>query len=1071
MTAKNSSQDGRSAVRFSRVLGLPWAMAIGMSVTIGIGVFVLLGMVLRVASERTNLVYALVPLIYLPTILVFAERGLAYMEGNGAFQFDRARFPSSILFSNSWLSLGGFLGVTTLAAWGVAYHVNRALTSLFAITVNEIYIALGIVILVAWYRSISATSLQRTSMRVIMVVTPTLALVLVAGYFMFEPAPMIAKFAVRGPTNIPEGLALLATMLWGTGLILDRRNQIQRPKRNLLLAMILILGLGGLFGWAASLLADKNALSLAGDMLPLASIAKSSGAVAEMIVLVTAIFLCLFALDFTLVSGRRTLRSMVKDRMINTQLTIPGINFTFKIGSTLIFSTSCLLVIALLSFDQLARVTALLFLFTSVVIIVPGMFPSQFPLPAKRPIKLPFQPLFPALAIAISIYLSLTMPYQTWIKAGVWIILGIIYYLVYARKSFTEARKREQVVAEAIELQKGYRVLVDTTGRSSISSLLRAGEKLAAANDGQLLVVKIITNSEYQPVNRARGFSALQEIKDKIADYDIQSVPADAIIRFAPSHVDGILETVREEDIDLLLVGWSTLRTSGNVYLNPALDEIVQHAQCDVGVLHGRLPELLDEVTVSTAGGPHAAEALKYGEALALSDDGEITALNIIPGAVTPEKKNTAKVNLSRAISKTRSPEHFIQKIAPANDVTAGILGESEEADLLLMGASHRGLLDDAVFAGIPFNVAQSRTKATLLIKHYEGTGQFWVRQIWQMLYKFFPKLTVSERVEVTETIQGDAIAGIDFYMMIVLSSIIAVLGLITDSAAVIIGAMLVAPLMSPILVMAHSIVLGDIPVLAKATESTTKGILAAIVVAAVVAMVLPSTPITAEIIARTRPNILDLMVALASGAAAAYAISRKHLSAALPGVAIAAALVPPLTVVGYGLGYSLYSVAGGAMLLFLTNLSAIIFSGAIIFLLLGFRPTRADRGVYMQRYILVAVLMLLVLAIPLGVASYNLGNQLDRQQNVETVFTRILAAESADVEDLAIQPRGDGYLVTGTVYAYQQLTAGEIADIQAELSASIGAPVTIRVRVIPARLEQINLRGTPVPAETTPIP
>jgi hypothetical protein len=198
MTANNSSQDGHSAVRFSRVLGLPWATAIGTSVTIGIGVFVLLGMVLRVASERTNLVYALVPLIYLPTILVFAERSLAYLGGNGALHFERAGSPSLTSFSNSWLSLGGFLGVTTLAAWGVAYHVNRAISSLFAITVNEIYIALGIVILAAWYRSISATSLQRTSMRVIMVVTPTLALVFVVGYFLFEPAPMILILGLGG---------------------------------------------------------------------------------------------------------------------------------------------------------------------------------------------------------------------------------------------------------------------------------------------------------------------------------------------------------------------------------------------------------------------------------------------------------------------------------------------------------------------------------------------------------------------------------------------------------------------------------------------------------------------------------------------------------------------------------------------------------------------------------------------------------------------------------------------------------------------------------------------------------
>jgi uncharacterized hydrophobic protein (TIGR00271 family) len=396
-------------------------------------------------------------------------------------------------------------------------------------------------------------------------------------------------------------------------------------------------------------------------------------------------------------------------------------------------------------------------------------------------------------------------------------------------------------------------------------------------------------------------------------------------------------------------------------------------------------------------------------------------------------------------------------RIVVAKDIKNGILRETTGANLLLLGASHQGFTDQDVFDGIPVEVAGSRPGSTLLVKHFEGVGQFTLQRLWDRIYDPFPKLTVSERLTVNRSMSEFALGSVDFYALILLASVVAILGLMQNSTAVIIGAMLVAPLMSPILAVSHGIVLGDIQSVTRAGESTIKGIVLAISVAIAVSILIPAQPITREILSRTQPNLLDLLVALASGAAAAYSLSRKHLAAALPGVAIAVSLVPPLVVIGYGLGYGIYSIAGGAALLFLTNLSAIILAAAVVFMLLGFRPMQAERGRTFRRGLLISMVAIIVIATPLGFETFRFHRQNDRQRIVEAVLSDSIESEFAAIEDVSILPVGDGFLVSGTVYAYEDLTDEEIKEIQEKLSHAIGAQVSIRARVIQARLEVVE--------------
>ena len=197
------------------------------------------------------------------------------------------------------------------------------------------------------------------------------------------------------------------------------------------------------------------------------------------------------------------------------------------------------------------------------------------------------------------------------------------------------------------------------------------------------------------------------------------------------------------------------------------------------------------------------------------------------------------------------------------------------------------------------------------------------------------------------------------YWLQILFAAGIATLGLALNSPAVIIGAMLISPLMGPILAGGLALAAGDLSLGFRAIVKLGLSCLVAVSFAVFLVALLPFKEITAEIAGRTRPNILDLVIALFSGAIGSVAICKevKGVVTSIPGVAIAVALMPPLCVVGYGLGVALslngaegMSVARGGGLLFLTNLVAIMFTAMLVFLALHIDTRRVSERVAAQR-------------------------------------------------------------------------------------------------------------------------
>lgn len=182
------------------------------------------------------------------------------------------------------------------------------------------------------------------------------------------------------------------------------------------------------------------------------------------------------------------------------------------------------------------------------------------------------------------------------------------------------------------------------------------------------------------------------------------------------------------------------------------------------------------------------------------------------------------------------------------------------------------------------------------------------------------------------------------FGTLIILSTTIAGLGLISNSAAVVIGAMLVAPLMTPILAVAAALVHGQLERLWVSTAVLLGGTLTAIVSGWIVSRLAPGTltaaELTPELLGRTAPSLLDLAVAIAAGLAGGYVLTHPRAGSSLPGVAIAVALVPPLATVGIAWELGATAAARGALLLFITNFVAIVLSAMTVMLVSGFVPS-----------------------------------------------------------------------------------------------------------------------------------
>jgi uncharacterized hydrophobic protein (TIGR00271 family) len=189
--------------------------------------------------------------------------------------------------------------------------------------------------------------------------------------------------------------------------------------------------------------------------------------------------------------------------------------------------------------------------------------------------------------------------------------------------------------------------------------------------------------------------------------------------------------------------------------------------------------------------------------------------------------------------------------------------------------------------------------------------------------------------------LQGLSQPSADFFFLLATATITASLGLLLNNQAVVIGAMIIAPMMGPLMSFSYGGLVGDRVLWWRSLFTIIEGSLIAVLIAYCVALSLQSAELTQEILARTQPTWLDLGIAIFAGAVGAYCQTKKNIGDTLAGVSIAVALVPPLAVIGIGLAHHSLAVSGGAALLYLINLVGITMSSTLVFCIMRFATMR----------------------------------------------------------------------------------------------------------------------------------
>ncbi|MDG2407839.1 MAG: TIGR00341 family protein [Pirellulales bacterium] len=447
---------------------------------------------------------------------------------------------------------------------------------------------------------------------------------------------------------------------------------------------------------------------------------------------------------------------------------------------------------------------------------------------------------------------------------------------------------------------------------------------------------------------------------DKSATTDVLAAKDINIFRsLDPDPVGAVLTWSKEHDPRLLMVADTALSGSPANDAAEARSKLLRNSPSSTFILSRlhRLGNKKIDILLLASDSQHDATCLALAAKLVEQGRAELTVGRMeqnIPQATAVGLRDLNQLMRDSGVN----PHENIELQVFKNTTQAFDL--AEECDLVLVPAGPQESTDDLLRG--------TRHPTIGLVKQRPPLRR------WRKMASERWGLSPEDYADLVQGLRRGSRATLDYFVMVAAATAIATLGLLQDSPAVVIGAMLVAPLMTPIVGCGLGLAQANFKLFRTAANAIFWGFGATLLVSFSLAWLIPGRELTAQVLARANPDLLDLLIALSSAIAAAYALARPSLVGAIAGVAIATALVPPLSCIGIALAYGQYLIAKGATLLFFTNMIAIVLGAACTFRLLGVTGSHTKathrRWVYRMAGVLgVGVLLLL----------YPLGRSLER--------------------------------------------------------------------------------------------
>jgi uncharacterized hydrophobic protein (TIGR00271 family) len=469
------------------------------------------------------------------------------------------------------------------------------------------------------------------------------------------------------------------------------------------------------------------------------------------------------------------------------------------------------------------------------------------------------------------------------------------------------------------------KVLVPIANPATAAKLLQLGLALIQPEHGEVIGLFVLLGDLEQ---ETKTLDALEPIVEKLR---CEGCPLVLRTQKATNVARGILDAARDANADLLILGLRQ-HPHRQVVLGTIAENVLITAPCDIVIYRPSGEDAIQRVVVPADGSLSSRVACRLGAQLAERYAVVVEAM-YVQESYYPRWEGLGRIEQS--LEEVKDKERIRRTLITAHDPGEAILARVEENDLIVIGYSRRTRVERWLFGDLSQRMLE-RGRCSVIIVAHALSSEKPLGRVSRGLKRFQLQLTPAEREDILREAYDLSAADLDYFVLITISAALASLGLLLNSVAIIIGAMLVAPFMQPCIAVAVGITTGRFALVRRALIALSVGIPLALVVASLCGLLVRGRDPTSEMLARSTPTFLDVLVAFVSGLMGAYATARKEIPSALAGVAIAAALMPPLCTLGLELSEGRVNLGLHAGLLFLINITCISLAGWVVFYWVG---------------------------------------------------------------------------------------------------------------------------------------
>jgi len=756
MSPRSNFQRIQASETLSRDMGLLPVTMIGVGAMIGAGIFVLTGMAAGAAGPALTLSFLLNGFVTIFTAMVYAELGSSFHDAGGGYLWVKEGLPQPNGFISGWMSWFAHMVACSLYSLGFGAYFSHVLKEMHLNVLglsSDVLAKILAVVIVGAFSYINLRGASETGSAAILVAALKIAVLamfitfgLIRIFKNSEGLNHFKDFMPNGWGGIFIAMGLTFIAFEGYEIIAQCSEEVKNPKRNIpraiFLSLLIVVPIYILIAFVAIGAVDGGGMPVWKYLglhkeTALVEAARHIMPYGALIILVGGLFSTMSALNATIYSSSRVSFAMGRDHNLPDIFGHIHMKRKTPHWSILLSGVFIAGMAVALPIEDVASAADIMFLLLFLLVNVAVINLRRSRPDLDRGYSMPLFPLVPIMGIATKLFLAIYMfnySPTAWYVTIAWIAGGLAIFYGYSRHKEKDRISSRVAVAEKTMSLDHYRILVSLGRKEEVQPLMMIASSIASQREGGILALSVANIPDVTLISGGKQvIEQNKQILNTATQHLSGKIPFCMEARIAHRIDKAIIDATHENEINLVMVGWKGYTHTKYRLLGEVLDPVVREIPSDLAVV--RIPEGSEmkapkRILVPLGGGPHARLGLEFAFDMARHFSSTVDVVTVMPLA-SSEIDQKKRLELIDASLEGFSSEGIkVQKRLIRDDsVELGLVRESEEFDLLVIGASNIPLWKRLLFGTIPQNIAKHSKTPVIMVKRYEGRVKSWFRK------------------------------------------------------------------------------------------------------------------------------------------------------------------------------------------------------------------------------------------------------------------------------------------------------------------------------------------------------